>query len=74
MMVFVELILHASKFATLSAAVRWGAAGTIVKANGITQTTSRTTTSNVQVQRYAVVTGTMDLIKEEMEVNIVINL
>ena len=74
MMVFVELILHASKFATLSAAVRQGAAGTIVKANGITQTTSRTTTSNVQVERYAVATGTMDLIKEEMEVNIVINL
>ena len=45
-----------------------------MKANGITQTTSRTTTTNAQVERYAVVTQTMDLIKEKVEVNIIINL
>lgn len=54
--------------------MRQGAAGTLVKANGITQTTSRTTTTNAQVERYAVITETMDLIKEKVEVNILMNL
>lgn len=72
MMAFVEVPLHVSILTAL-VAVWQVAAGALVRANGITKTTSPTTTTNVQLARYAVVTGTLEN-KKKVEVNIVIDL
>ena len=72
MMAFAEVILHASILTALMA-VQQAAAGTLVQANSITRPTSPTTTTNVQVERYAVVTRVLEN-KVKIEVNKVTNL